>query len=79
MASLTPIKVGDIVQVDHKGRRFHAIVLSKRPRLLSIKPLESGITYTTATGREVVAHWRRTKNTPRAASEVDNMRDGVAH
>lgn len=67
MASLGPIKEGDIVKIDRKGRIFHAVVQEKQPRLLSrIRPLESGITYTTATAHEVVEHYRRTKNSKQA-------------
>ena len=43
------IAPGDIVQVDKKGRRFH----------LSVRPLDSRISYRQATVREVVAVWRR--------------------
>jgi hypothetical protein len=39
-------------------------VLEKGTGLLTrIRPLEPNITWTTATSREVVKHWRLTKNT----------------
>lgn len=62
MASLTTIRTGDIVLVDKKGRRAHALVRSKQPRELEILPLEPGFTWTTVTSHEVVEHWRKTKN-----------------
>lgn len=60
------IAPGDIVEVDKKGRRFHAIVTvveqgdSGRFEL-TVRPLERGITFRTATVREVVAVWRRAR------------------
>lgn len=62
MASLTTIKPRDIVEVDKKGRRFHAEVRDKARGELTIRPLQKGISYTTATSREIVKHWRLTKN-----------------
>jgi hypothetical protein len=55
---------GDIVEVDKKGRRFHALVVeldqvdSGRFHL-SVRPLDSRISYRQATVREVIAVWRR--------------------
>jgi hypothetical protein len=57
---------GDIVEVDKKGRRFHAIVVeldqvdSGRFHL-SVRPLDSRISYRQATVREVVGVWRRAR------------------
>lgn len=64
MAALGPIKVDDIVECDKRGRRFHALVLHKPTdtRCLTIRPLQPGISYRSVTSREVVAHWRKTKN-----------------
>jgi hypothetical protein len=55
---------GDIVEVDKKGRRFHALVVEleqgESGRFhLSVRPLDSRISYRQATVREVVAVWRR--------------------
>jgi hypothetical protein len=58
---------GDIVEVDKKGRRFHAIVVeldqvdSGRFHL-SVRPLDSRISYRQATVREVIAVWRRARS-----------------
>jgi hypothetical protein len=58
------IAPGDIVEVDKKGRRFHALVVeldqvdSGRFHL-SVRPLDSRISYRQATVREVLAVWRR--------------------
>jgi hypothetical protein len=58
------IAPGDIVEVDKKGRRFHALVVeldqvdSGRFHL-NVRPLDSRISYRQATVREVIAVWRR--------------------
>jgi hypothetical protein len=57
---------GDIVEVDKKGRRFHAVV-SKLDQQdsgrfeLEVRPLERGITFRTASVREVVGVWRKSR------------------
>lgn len=58
------IGVGDIVEVDRKGRRFHAIVDDLHQRdsgrfELALRPLDARTTYRTASVREVVGVWRR--------------------
>ena len=58
------IGAGDIVEIDKRGRRFHALVTqleqleSGRFELL-VRPLDSRISWRTATVREVVEVWRR--------------------
>ena len=57
---------GDIVEVDKKGRRFHALVTgldqAETGRFeLGLHPLDSRISYRTATVREVVGVWRKAK------------------
>ena len=57
---------GDIVEIDKKGRRFHALVreleqLESGRFELSVRPLDSRISYHRATVREVVAVWRRAR------------------
>ena len=54
----------NIVEVDKKGRRFHALVVEleqgESGRFhLSVRPLDSRVSYRQATVREVVAVWRR--------------------
>jgi hypothetical protein len=60
------IAAGDIVEIDKKGRRFHALVTrldqQESGRFeLEFRPLERGITFRTATVREVTGVWRRAK------------------
>ncbi len=60
------IGAGDIVLVDKKGRRFHALVteleqLESGRFELAVRPLDSRVTYRTATVREVVEVWRRAR------------------
>jgi hypothetical protein len=61
------IAPGDIVEVDKKGRRFHALVTEleqvESGRFhLSIRPLDSRISYRQATVREVIGVWRRARH-----------------
>lgn len=58
------IAPGDIVEVDKKGRRFHAIVTAIEQgdsgRFdLEVRPINKGISHRTATVREVVGVWRK--------------------
>lgn len=58
------IAPGDVVEVDRKGRRFHALVISLDQRdsgrfELELRPLDSRISYRSATVRDVVGLWRR--------------------
>jgi len=55
---------GDIVEVDKKGRRFHALVteltqLDSGRFELNLRPLDSRVSYRTASVREVLDVWRR--------------------
>jgi hypothetical protein len=59
---LTNVKAGDIVEVDKRGRRFLAYVEDKDKYALIIAPTVKGISYTTATAREIVGHWSRRKS-----------------
>jgi hypothetical protein len=60
------IGAGDIVLVDKKGRRFHALVteleqLESGRFELVVRPLDSRISWRTASVREVVDVWRKAK------------------
>jgi hypothetical protein len=60
------IGAGDIVLVDKKGRRFHALVteleqLESGRFELVVRPLDSRISYRSATVREVVEVWRKAR------------------
>jgi hypothetical protein len=60
------IAPGDIVEVDRKGRRFHALVESVQQREtgrfdLAVRPLDGRSTWRTATVRDIVGVWRRTR------------------
>ena len=57
---------GDIVEVDRKGRRFHAVVTGIAQRDtgrfdLELRPLDSRISYRRATVRDVVTVYRRAR------------------
>ena len=60
------IAPGDIVEIDKKGRRFHALVteleqLESGRFELAVRPLDSRISYRTASVREVVEVWRKAR------------------
>jgi hypothetical protein len=60
------IAPGDIVLVDKKGRRFHALVTELDQQEsgrfeLCLRPLDSRISYRTATVREVCDVWRKAR------------------
>jgi hypothetical protein len=57
---------GDIVLLDKRGRKFHALVteleqLETGRFELAVRPLDNRISYRTATVREVVEVWRRAR------------------
>jgi hypothetical protein len=56
---LASVRPDDIVRVNRKGRVFEALVLGKSEGRLEIEPLQRGITYTTASPREVICHWAK--------------------
>ena len=58
---------GDIVEIDKRGRRFHALVteleqLDTGRFELKVRPLDSRISWRTATVREVVEVWRKVRH-----------------
>ena len=56
---LAAIRPQDVVRVEKRGRSFMALVLAKGADRLSIEPIGAGISYRSATAREVVGHWAR--------------------
>jgi hypothetical protein len=67
---LEGIDMGDIVEVDRLGRRFHAIVTGRGAggSDLAIQPLDRKVTYRSCRAREVVGHWAK-RGRPRSTSE----------
>jgi hypothetical protein len=66
------IAPGDVVEVDKKGRRFHALVktIEQDPKgyyHLELHPFDRRVSYRQATVREVVTVWRRVRTGPAAA------------
>ena len=64
---LEGIQVGDIVQVDRLGRRFHALVTGNAPSGLSIEPLDRRISYRSCRAHDVIGHWAK-RGRPRATN-----------
>jgi hypothetical protein len=65
---LEGIQTGDIVEIDHNGRRFHAIVTGSAPDGLALQPLDRRINYYSCRSREVTGHWGK-RGRPRATGE----------
>jgi hypothetical protein len=58
--STAGIHVDDLVLVDKRNHEFLALVTTTaKGEPLGIRPLDRRITYRTASGREVVGHWRK--------------------
>ncbi|HEY3827671.1 MAG TPA: hypothetical protein VGL57_00610 [Solirubrobacteraceae bacterium] len=64
---LEGILAGDIVEVDHHGRRFHALVTGSDPGGLTLMPLDRRVNYHSCRSREVVGHWVK-RGRPRTTS-----------
>ena len=61
------IGAGDIVEIDKRGRRFHALVMELEQLdsgrfELKLRPLDSRISWHTASVREVVEVWRKVRH-----------------
>ena len=65
---LEGIQTGDIVEVDHKGRRFHAVVTGQAPGGLALQPTDRRINYYSCRSREVIGHWSK-RGRPRQTAE----------
>jgi hypothetical protein len=60
--TISTVRPGDIVLVDRKGRRFHAIVAGDPMRgSVEVTPIDPRVSYYSAKAREIVGHWRRSK------------------
>lgn len=68
--NISGVRPGDVVEVDKRGRAFHALVRGHDQRELVILPLTRGVTWQRARAREIVGHWRASKAT-RAAKGWD--------
>lgn len=58
---LSGIEAEDVVLVNIKGRRFHAVVKGVEEKQLRFVPLEHNISYFTCTARQVENHWKRAR------------------
>ena len=66
------IAPGDVVEIDKKGRRFHALVkeIHQDPKgyyHLDLQPFDRRVSYRQATVREVTVVWRRVRTGPAGA------------
>jgi hypothetical protein len=62
------IQTGDVVEVDHNGRRFYAIVSGPAPGGLALRPMDRRVNRYSCRSREVIGHWAK-RGRPRATSE----------
>jgi hypothetical protein len=60
---LTGIRPGDIVEVDKRGDTFYATAGRVGNGEVRFVPHSRRVTYQSATAREVVGHWRASKET----------------
>lgn len=51
------VKEADIVAVNKKGRRFHALVLGREGAEFKLLPITSGISWMSCSVREIEDHW----------------------
>jgi hypothetical protein len=65
---LEGIETGDIVEVDHNGRRFYAVVTGPSRGGLSLAPTDRRVNYYTCRSREVIGHWAK-RGRPRQTAE----------
>jgi hypothetical protein len=65
---LDGIHNGDIVEVDLKGRRFHALVTGTAPGGLAIQPTDRRVNYYSCRSCDVIGHWTK-RGRPRPTSE----------
>jgi hypothetical protein len=85
---LEGIQAGDIVEVDLRGRRFHALVTGTASGGLAIQPTDRRVNHYSCRSRDVVGHWAK-RGRPRQTSEplrpsprqlqIDLAPDDVAH
>ena len=65
---LEGIQIGDIVEVDRIGRRFHALVTGNTSGGLTFAPIDRRISYRSCRSRDVVDPWAK-RGGPRATNE----------
>jgi hypothetical protein len=65
---LEGIHIGDIVEVDRLGRRFHALVTGNAQGGLTVQPFDRRVTYHTCRAHDVVGHWAK-RGRPRSTNE----------
>ena len=63
--NISNVKAGDIVKVDKRGQFFLAEVTDIGKGEILIQPEIKHVTYRTAKAREVVAHYRKSKQSTR--------------
>ena len=70
--TLGGVNPGDIVLADVKGRRFYAIVIARRLRVLVVEPIDRRVSYRRVKAREVLGLWRKGRG--RAARSPEAIR-----
>lgn len=63
---LEGIKIGDVVEIDRHGRRFHALVTGIVAGGLTLQPIDRRVNYHGCRSHQVIGHWAR-RGRPRAS------------
>lgn len=56
---LEGIRIGDVVEIDRHGRRFHALVTGTTPGGLMLQPLDRRVNYHNCRSHQVIGHWAK--------------------
>lgn len=59
---IAAVKPGDLVMCERSGWRFIAEVTGKDQGKLQVEPFQRSCTYREVTSRQVIAHYRKAKN-----------------
>lgn len=59
---IAAVKAGDLVMCERSGWRFIAEVTGKEQGKLQVEPFQKSCTYREVTSRQVIAHYRKAKN-----------------
>jgi hypothetical protein len=75
---LAPVRPDDIVRVNKRAAPSRRSCSPKARGELEIEPIQRGITYTTASARDVICHWaKRGRPRPRQVADGGSNASGV--
>lgn len=65
------VKAGDVVYVNKKGRKFHAIVRERVGKTFHLAPIERNISYLSCSSREIEMAWHKSRQKSRVKSNPE--------